>query len=46
MKNERDEFITDYPDYLMVMQFDIYASEDNAIKNSLISMNTKPKKKS
>ena len=46
MKNERDEFITDYPDYFMVIQFDIYASEDNTIKNSLISIYTKPKKKS
>jgi hypothetical protein len=39
LKNERDEYITDCPDYLMVVQYNIYEKEDHTIKNSLISMN-------
>ena len=39
LKNERDEFITDCPDYLMVVQYNIYEKEDHTIKNSLISIN-------
>ena len=39
LKNERDEFITDCPDYLMVVQYNIYEKEDHMIKNSLISIN-------
>jgi hypothetical protein len=39
LKNERDEYITDCPDYLMVVQFNIYEKEDHTIKNSLISIN-------
>jgi hypothetical protein len=39
LKNERDEFITDCPDYLMVVQYNIYEKEDHTMKNSLISIN-------
>jgi hypothetical protein len=39
LKNECDEYITDYPDYLMVVQFNIYEKEDHTMKNSLISIN-------
>jgi hypothetical protein len=39
LKNERDEYITDCPDYLMVVQYNIYEKEDHTIKNSLISIN-------
>ena len=39
LKNERDEYITDCPDYLIVVQFNIYEKEDHTIKNSLISIN-------
>ncbi len=37
LKNERDEFITDCPDHLMVVQYIIYEKEDHTIKNSLLS---------
>jgi hypothetical protein len=39
LKNENNEFITDAPDYLLVLQFNFYKIDDQSIKIAIISIN-------
>jgi hypothetical protein len=38
LKNEKNEFITDAPDYTAVIQYNIYEKQDDAIKITIVSL--------
>jgi hypothetical protein len=38
LKNERNEFIEDAPDWMAVIQFNIYEKQDDIIKNTIVSL--------
>ena len=38
LKNEKNEFITDAPDYTAVIQYNIYEKQDDVVKITIVSM--------
>ena len=38
LKNELNQFITDAPDYMLVIQFNIYEKQDDVIKITIVSL--------
>jgi hypothetical protein len=38
LKNEKNEFITDAPDYTAVIQYNIYEKQDDVIKITIVSL--------
>ena len=38
LKNEKNEFITDAPDYTVVIQYNIYEKQDDVIKITIVSL--------
>ena len=38
LKNEKNEFITDAPDYTAVIQYNIYEKQDDVIKITIVSI--------
>ena len=38
LKNEKNEFITDVPDYTAVIQYNIYEKQDDVIKITIVSL--------
>ena len=38
LKNEKNEFITDAPDYTTVIQYNIYEKQDDVIKITIVSL--------
>jgi hypothetical protein len=38
LKNERNEFIEDAPDWMAVIQFNIYERQDDVIRNTIVSL--------
>jgi hypothetical protein len=38
LKNEKNEFITDAPDYTAVIQYNIYERQDDVVKITIVSL--------
>ena len=38
LKNEKNEFITDAPDYTAVIQYNIYEKQDDVVKITIVSL--------
>ena len=38
LKNEKNDFITDSPDYTTVIQYNIYEKQDDVIKITIVSL--------